>query len=109
MNERDTKTVVGMVLDETTEITATELCRVCSVEHTLIERLVDEGILDPIDDQANELRFHYISVQRTRTVVSLQNDLGVNLAGAALALDLLEQIEELRRQLRGTSLPKTRF
>lgn len=109
MNERDTKTVVGMVLDETTEITATELCRVCAVEHTLIERLVAEGVLDPIDDQADELRFHYISVQRTRTVVSLQNDLGVNLAGAALALELLEQIEELRRQVRGTSVSDLKF
>ncbi len=108
MNEREAKTVVGMVLDETTEITATELCRVCSVEHTLIERLVSEGILDPVDEQADELRFHYTSVHRTRTVVRLQNDLGVNLAGAALAVELLEQIEELRRQVRGTSGSKTR-
>jgi hypothetical protein len=30
----------------------------------------------------------------------LQRDLGVNLAGAALALDLLERIEGLQRQLR---------
>ncbi len=36
----------------------------------------------------------------TRTVIRLQTDLGVNLQGAALALDLLEQIENLQQQLR---------
>jgi chaperone modulatory protein CbpM len=100
MNERDVNTLTGVVFDETTEITVTELCEVCSVEHTLIEQLVEEGILDPVGGRPNELRFHYASVRRIRTVVHLQQDLGVNLAGAALALELLERIEDLRRQLR---------
>jgi len=55
---------------------------------------------DPIGDRPDELRFHYASVRRILTVVHLQQDLGVNLAGAALALELLERIEGLRRQLR---------
>ncbi len=100
MNERDVNALTGVVFDETTEITVTELCEVCSVEHTLIEQLVEEGILDPVGGRPNELRFHYASVRRIRTVVHFQQDLGVNLAGAALALELLERIEDLRRQLR---------
>ena len=100
MNERDVNTLTGVVFDETTEITVTELCEVCSVEHTLIEQLVEEGILDPVCDRPDELCFHYASVRRIRTVVHLQQDLGVNLAGAALALELLDRIEGLRRQLR---------
>jgi chaperone modulatory protein CbpM len=36
----------------------------------------------------------------TLTAIRLQEDLGVNLPGAALALDLLERIEQLQRQLR---------
>lgn len=107
MNPRETDTVTGMVVDETTEITVTELCAACAVEHTLVERLVAEGILDPVDDRGDELRFHYTSVLRTRTVVRLQNDLGVNLAGAALALELLDEIEDLRRQVRGTGEPSS--
>jgi len=39
-------------------------------------------------------------VRITSIVVRLQRDLGVNLAGAALALDLLQHIDELRAQLR---------
>ena len=100
MHERDVKTLTGEVYDETAEITVTELCEVCSVEYTLIEQLVAEGILDPIDGRSDELRFHCTSVRRIRTVVRLQHDLGVNLAGAALALELLDRIEDLRRRVR---------
>lgn len=100
MMERDEEILAGVVFDETAEITVTELCEVCSVEHTLIEQLIDEGVLDPVGGQPDEPLFHYISVRRIRTVVRLQQDLGVNLAGAALALELLERIEGLRRQLR---------
>ena len=100
MSEREVNELTGVVFDETAEITVTELCEVCSVELVLIEQLVAEGILDPVGDQPDELRFHCTSIRRTRTVVRLQNDLGVNLAGAALALELLDQIESLRKQLR---------
>lgn len=100
MTERDVNTLTGVVFDEATEITLTRLCEVCSVDHTLVEQLIEEGILDPIGGRSDELRFHYKSVHRTRTVVRLQDDLGVNLAGAALALELLDHIESLRGQLR---------
>ena len=73
-------------------------CEVCSIEQTLVEQLVQERILDPVDNRRDELRFPYNCVRRTRTVVRLQRDLGINLAGAAL--DLLDRIENLRIQLR---------
>jgi chaperone modulatory protein CbpM len=100
MTERDQNTLGGSVFDETTEITVTELCEVCSVEYALIEELVEEGVLDPLRGPSDETIFHFASVRRIRTVVRLQQDLGVNLAGAALALELLERIDDLRRQLR---------
>jgi len=101
MNERNVSALTGVVFDETTEITVGELCEVCAVEPPLIEKLLLEGIIDPVGGQRDELRFQYTSVRRVRTVLHLQNDLGVNLAGAALALELLDRIEDLRRRLRG--------
>jgi len=61
--------------------------------------LIAEGILEPRED-GSPARLPYSSVRITSTVIRLQRDLGVNLAGAALALELLENIEELRAQLR---------
>lgn len=100
MNERDTHPLSGPIFDDTTEITIVELCRVCTVDVTVVEELVGEGILEPSGGTSGERRFPYSSVRRTRTVIHLQRDLGLNLAGAALALDLLDRIEELRSQLR---------
>ena len=61
----------------------------------------DAGILEPSGDRpavesAEDWEFHVSSVRRVRTVVHLQRDLGVNLAGAALALELLDQIAALK-------------
>ncbi len=102
MTEHDRGILTGEVFDESTEISLSQLCEVCSVEHTLIEKLVEEGMLDPVSRQSGEPRFRYTSVRITRTAMRLQDDLGVNLAGAALALELLECIEELQRQVRSS-------
>lgn len=103
MIEYDRNAPAGEVFDESTVISLTQLCEVCSVEQTLIEQLVEEGVLDPLGSGPNDLRFRYTSVRITLTAIRLQDDLGVNLAGAALALDLLDRIDDLQRQLRTAS------
>ena len=93
----------GQLIEEETLITLDELCRHCWVESEEVITLVREGILDPADDATDwentgRWQFHISSVRRVRTVVRLQRDLGVNLPGAALALELLDRIEELQGQ-----------
>jgi chaperone modulatory protein CbpM len=88
----------GEVVDDTMEITIVDLCRSCAIDAGLVEAMIDEGILEPVGKRGGDWCFSYISVKRTRTVVRLQRDLGVNLAGAALALELLDRLERLRRQ-----------
>ncbi|MCL1979839.1 MAG: MerR family transcriptional regulator, partial [Proteobacteria bacterium] len=40
--------------------------------------------------------FTAIAIKRVQTTMRLQRDLRINLPGCALALDLLEELEELR-------------
>lgn len=47
----------------------------------------------------NYLVVRGISVRRVRCAQRLEQDLGVNIAGAALALELLEELERLRARL----------
>jgi len=42
-------------------------------------------------------RFTYTEIRRVQTAVRLQRDLRINLPGCALALDLLDELEELRQ------------
>lgn len=86
----------GTVFDEDLTLTLREVCEVCGVEEVRVVDMVREGIADPLDPQAGTWTFSGVAVTRIRTAYRLQEDLHVNLAGAALALDLLEQIERLR-------------
>ena len=98
---REYETLIeGQLIDNGNEITLVQLCRSCAVESELVERLVAEGILEPTRQEGATLYFPQSSMKRTQVVVRLRSDLGVNLAGAALALELLERIEELRARLR---------
>jgi len=100
MNERRPIEPETELIDEKTTFTVVELCRSCGIEADVLETLVAEGIIEPQDPAASKPRFPAASLRRTRITVRLQRDLGVNLAGAAVALELLDQIEELRAQLR---------
>ena len=100
MTERNTNELSGPIFDETTEITIVELCEVCSIETKLVDEMIDEGVLELTSGRSEKRRFPYSSVRRTRAAIHLQRDLGLNLAGAALALELLDRIGNLRAQLR---------
>lgn len=87
-------------LDPDTAVGLAELCGVCGVSAEWVIELVEEGILEPVDHGRGGPRFPAVAVRRVQTVRRLQRDLGVNRAGAGLALDLLEELEELRRRVR---------
>jgi len=90
------------ILDEDEEITLSQLCRACTVRAEAVQAMVEEGILEPIGSELHPWRFPGTSIRRVRIVVRLQRQLDVNLAGAALALELLERIEKLEAQLRAS-------
>ena len=90
-------TLKGEILEESDLVSLADLCRSCTVETRTITTLVAEGILDPAGEDVEHWRFTIGSLRRVKTVIHLQRDLGVNLAGAALALELLDRIAELER------------
>ena len=62
--------------------------------------MVEEGILEPRGARSTRWRFPRRAVRRARAAHRLQRELGLNLAGAAMALDLLDEFEELRTKVR---------
>ncbi len=89
----------GDVLEEEVELTFIELCRACRLPAERVVELVQEGVVEPQGRDPEHWRFHGASLGRVRCALRLQRDLGVNTAGAALALELLEELESLRRRL----------
>ena len=87
------------LLDETVEFSLEDLCRICGVREAVVVEIVDEGIVEP-RRVSGGWRFTGIAVTRIQRVIRLQHEFEVNLPGAALALELLDEIERLKRRLR---------
>jgi chaperone modulatory protein CbpM len=92
--------VSGEVLEEEIELSLADLCRACQMPAERVFELVEEGVVEPSGRDPEQWRFHGVSVRRVRCAQRLEQDLGVNVAGAALALDLIEELERLRTRLR---------
>lgn len=90
----------GVVLEELNELTLTELSHACAVQADCIVELVEEGLIVPRGREPHRWRFSGVQMRRATLALRLQRDLGVNLAGAALAVQLLEEVEALRTRLR---------
>lgn len=90
----------GEILEEDVELTLAQLCRSCRLPAEQVLALVEEGVIEPRGRNPAQWRFGGVSVRRVRCALRLERDLGVNAAGAALALDLLEELEAMRVRLR---------
>ena len=93
-------TLEGIVIDEETRYSLAELCRLCGVSAEHVHDMIDEGLIVPQGGTPLSWRFSLCELRRVQTAIRLQRDLRINLPGCALVLDLLEELEELRRLLR---------
>ncbi len=89
------------IVEERTVLGIADLSRIFAVEESHIVELVEEGVLSVVEVHATQWRFSGSALRRMRIALSLERDLGVNLPGVALALDLLEELEQLRRERKG--------
>lgn len=98
LQEANGDALIGVLLDEQAALTLAEICRACAVHAEAIVELVDEGVLVPEEAGPGQWRFSALHLRRASVALRLQRDLGVNLAGVALALQLLDELEVLRSQ-----------
>lgn len=66
------------------------------VTREVIYSIIDEGIV-VVEGDETDWQFDSEAIRQIRTVLQLERDLGVNLPGAALALQLLQEIEALKK------------
>ena len=88
------------ILEEQVQLTLDDLCHACAVRAEQINALVDIGVLEPQGSEPAQWIFVGESMHRARKALRLQHDLDIDLAGTALVLELLDEIETLRARLR---------
>ena len=74
------------------------------IERVRVIEMVDVGLLEPSGNVIEQWQFASRDLRRLRAAQRLMDDLGVNLSGAALILDLIEERDEL--QARAAMLQK---
>lgn len=93
----------AIVIEEHMELSLADISRGCAVHAECIIELVDEGVLEPAGADPRTWRFPARELRRAKVALRLQRDLGINLAGAALAIELLDELDAVRARLRTLS------
>jgi DNA-binding transcriptional MerR regulator len=76
------------------------LARLGNTHPALVSQYIRLGLLDPLEDRGEHgWRFDDSSLRVLRKIQRLRSDLGVNISGVAVVLELLRQIDDLRREL----------
>ena len=87
------------IIETRIEMSLSDLCEVCTVSSERVVQLVGEGLVEPLGREPAEWRFSGQSVRRVVVAERLSRDLRLNAAGAALVLDLLDEVTQLRQRL----------
>lgn len=90
----------GQILEEQASLSVEQMCRTCRISDEMLIDMVEHGILEVEGPDPRRWRFTGTCIKRVHLVLRLQRDLGLDVTGAAIAVDLLEEIESLRARLR---------
>ena len=90
--------VDAVLIDEET-LDLHELASACAVPPTWVVERVEAGLL-ACSSSAGEMRFASAHLVRARRMVTTERRFDANQELAALVADLIEEVEQLRRQVR---------
>src|SRR5512146_1728087 len=88
------------LIGEADWIAAAEFCRLCRLDLDAVIELADLGLVSPRGYSPQEWQLPAAAVPRLAMAGRLMRDLGINVSGAALAVELLEAQRHLERQIR---------
>jgi len=83
---------------QTSVFTLQELCEICGISVDVVHELVEYDIIHPKYTTKHQVVFEMVDLQRAKTALRLQRDLELNFAGVVLVLNLLDELETLRKQ-----------
>jgi chaperone modulatory protein CbpM len=81
-------------------IAASEICTLCRLELDAVIELAELGLVSPRGQAPDEWQLPAAALPRLVVAGRLMRDLGINVSGAALAVELLEAQRSLERQIR---------
>ena len=94
---------------QATSLSFTEVCLQTGVAEDTVVEIIEQGIVEPVGASPGEWLFSPAMLILTKKAVRLHRDLDVNWAGIALAIELLDEVEQLREKNRYLQRRLSRF
>ncbi len=98
-NQRDGWIMAHEFMEDSQSLPLSEVLRLCAVDMTQLRQIVDESVVTPMRTDATEWEFSSTMIVRIKRVARLQSELDLNAHAAAIVLDLLDEVQRLRRGL----------
>jgi chaperone modulatory protein CbpM len=78
-----------------------EICERGDCHAEFVIKLVDYGVIAPLDEvpEMRQWQFDVAALSRLRKALRLQRDLKLNLPGLAMSLELLDEVQDMRREV----------
>lgn len=97
---KDGDIFTAVIIDDQVTYTIVEVCQLLNIPERILDEMEAHGLFQRVvSEQHHEPVIASQSIQRIEVACRIQRDLGVNLPGAVLALELLDELNELRGQL----------
>lgn len=91
--------LIGVLIEETTTISFIEVCHKYRIPKELLIEMIEQGLFPNQSVSNEQINLEQKDLHRIESAFRLHKDLGINLPGVALALDLMEEMEQLRNEL----------
>lgn len=90
--------LIGVLVDDEA-LSVDELARACACEPRWVLERIEAGVLECTVVHSGERRFASAQLVRARRLLALERTFGADAELAALTVDLIEEVESLRRRL----------
>lgn len=91
----DKNIVKGFFLEESIPLTWVDVCIQCNISEEALQELLDQGLCHP--SATTSLDEHIL--RRIQSACRIQHDLGVNVPGVVLVMELLDELKQMRHEL----------
>lgn len=91
--------LIGVLIEESQTFSCTEICHKYNIPEELLEELMEQGLFSNQSTEIKNLRLNQKELHRIEAAFRLHQDLEINIPGVVLAIELLEQIEQLNDEL----------
>lgn len=96
----DQTIIAGVLMDEDSTISFVEVCQKCNISEEMLLDMIEHGLFSSSPPRNKISDVDQRTFIRIQSACRLQQDLGINVPGVVLVMELLEELEQAREELK---------